>query len=61
MQNTQHATATQTSSLSVSNTTQILAALGLGLALVLFVGFAPMDVVHNAAHDARHAFAFPCH
>lgn len=31
-------------------------------ALVLFaVGFMPTDAVHNAAHDARHALAFPCH
>ncbi len=61
MQNTQPTTLTNTTGISVSNTTQIFAALGLGLALVLFVGFAPMDVIHNAAHDARHAFAFPCH
>jgi cobalt transporter subunit CbtB len=61
MQNTQSTTLTNTTGLSVSNTTQIFAALGLGLALALFVGFAPMDVIHNAAHDARHAFAFPCH
>ncbi len=61
MQNTQSTTLTNTTGISVSNTTQIFAALGLGLALVLFVGFAPMDVIHNAAHDARHAFAFPCH
>jgi len=31
-------------------------------ALVLFaVGFMPMDVAHNAAHDTRHTLAFPCH
>jgi cobalt transporter subunit CbtB len=33
----------------------------LGAFLVAGVGFAHLDVVHNAAHDARHAFAFPCH
>jgi len=32
----------------------------LGLALLYGVGFAPA-AVHNAAHDARHAAAFPCH
>ncbi|PPJ47268.1 cobalt transporter [Rhizobium sp. KAs_5_22] len=32
-----------------------------GLFVVGFVGFSPMEVVHNAAHDARHANAFPCH
>ena len=26
-----------------------------------FVGFAQMDVVHNAGHDYRHSMAFPCH
>lgn len=33
----------------------------LGALLVVGVGFAPLDVVHNAAHDGRHVFAFPCH
>ena len=31
-------------------------------AFVLFgVGFAGPSVLHNAAHDSRHSFAFPCH
>ncbi len=31
-------------------------------AFILFgVGLAQPDTLHNAAHDARHAFAFPCH
>lgn len=38
-----------------------LAAVLLGSALVLAVGFAPMQPVHNATHDTRHAAAFPCH
>lgn len=38
-----------------------LAALGLGLVLLFGVGFAGPSVIHNAAHDARHAIAFPCH
>ena len=25
------------------------------------VGFAPIPVLHNAAHDTRHSMAFPCH
>ena len=33
----------------------------LGLSLLLLVGFAPMQTVHNAAHDARHSISFPCH
>jgi cobalt transporter subunit CbtB len=37
-----------------------LAAL-LGLFIIGFAGFAPLSAVHNAAHDARHSLAFPCH
>lgn len=33
----------------------------LGVFLVFGVGFAHPDALHNAAHDARHAFSFPCH
>ena len=33
----------------------------LGSFLLLGIGFAHADTLHNAAHDARHAFAFPCH
>lgn len=36
-------------------------ALLLGAFFILGVGFAQPMVMHNAAHDARHAFAFPCH
>lgn len=32
-----------------------------GAALVYLSGFAQPDLVHNAAHDSRHAFATPCH
>jgi len=38
-----------------------LAAAFLGLFLLWGVGFAGPDVIHNAAHDTRHAAAFPCH
>jgi len=37
------------------------AILMVGTFLVLGVGFAHSDTVHNAAHDGRHSFAFPCH
>ena len=52
------------------NTTQILAAeraapavlaLLFGVFLVFSTGFAHPQTIHNAAHDSRHAFAFPCH
>ena len=33
----------------------------LGAILVYGVGFAGPMTIHTAAHDARHAFAFPCH
>ena len=36
-------------------------ALLFGAFLVIGVGFAHSDTVHNAAHDTRHSFAFPCH
>ncbi len=38
-----------------------LSAILLGAFLVLGIGFAHSDTIHNAAHDSRHAFAFPCH
>lgn len=38
-----------------------LTALLLGLFLVYGAGFAHTDLLHAAAHDGRHAFAFPCH
>jgi len=32
-----------------------------GLFLLYGAGFAQSAALHEAAHDARHAFAFPCH
>lgn len=32
-----------------------------GLFLLYGAGFAQSAALHDAAHDARHAFAFPCH
>ncbi|GAW85891.1 conserved hypothetical protein [Bathymodiolus platifrons methanotrophic gill symbiont] len=40
---------------------QLLAAAALGFVILFGVGFAPMDLAHNAAHDTRHSVAFPCH
>ena len=39
----------------------LAAALMLGLGLVWAAGFASASVVHDAAHDQRHAVGFPCH
>ena len=36
-------------------------ALLFGAFLIIGVGFAHSDTIHNAAHDSRHSFAFPCH
>lgn len=38
-----------------------LAAILLGAFILYGVGFAGADVLHNAAHDSRHAITFPCH
>ena len=38
-----------------------LLAILLGAFLIYGVGFAGSSVLHNAAHDTRHAFTFPCH
>jgi cobalt transporter subunit CbtB len=38
-----------------------LLTLTFGLLLLAGAGFAGSDVVHNAAHDTRHALGFPCH
>ena len=48
-----------TVAVSQSAVTQIFGAVILGMAMLFAVGF--MDVAHNAAHDTRHAIAFPCH
>jgi len=36
-------------------------ALLIGAFMIVGVGFAQSSTVHNATHDVRHAFAFPCH
>lgn len=32
-----------------------------GALLLLAAGFAQASVMHDGAHDTRHAIAFPCH
>ena len=39
----------------------VVVAVVLGVFILMGSGFLQADVLHNAAHDARHAFAFPCH
>jgi cobalt transporter subunit CbtB len=38
-----------------------LVACAIGLIVVFGVGFAGSATLHDAAHDTRHAFNFPCH
>ncbi len=47
--------------LSLKETQAILAAIALGLILVVATNFAPISAAHNAAHDTRHSLGFPCH
>jgi cobalt transporter subunit CbtB len=59
---TQSKTQTQSTS-ALTQSRRIVAATTLvfGLGLVFLTGFANSAAVHNAAHDTRHAMAFPCH
>lgn len=58
---------TQDSSFSIAGlsaqeraVTGIIAAL-LGMFMLYGVAFAHSDILHNAAHDTRHAITAPCH
>jgi cobalt transporter subunit CbtB len=46
---------------SQSRFMQLALAALLGVFVIGFLGFSPMEAVHNAAHDYRHSMAFPCH
>jgi len=50
-----------TAVLDASRIAPAILAILVGSFLVVGVGFAQSNTIHNAAHDARHAFAFPCH
>ncbi|MFZ3182634.1 MAG: CbtB-domain containing protein [Pseudomonas sp.] len=57
-----HTISANTLALSLSQ--RLILAIGsclLGAALIFLAGFAPVDALHNAAHDTRHSAAFPCH
>ncbi len=51
----------QTLAQATSRIAPALLALLFGAFLVLGTGFAGPTTIHNAAHDGRHALAFPCH
>ncbi|MEZ5648348.1 MAG: CbtB domain-containing protein [Alphaproteobacteria bacterium] len=42
-------------------TVSAVTALFIGITLIFLVGFAGPQVIHDAAHDGRHSFSFPCH
>ena len=61
---TTHSVALDTASLSATRAEALKAALSaavLGVGLVFLTGFAHTLVLHNGAHDTRHALSFPCH
>ncbi len=39
----------------------VVIAVMLGAGLIFGAGFAGSSVLHDAAHDSRHSFSFPCH
>lgn len=51
----------RTSAVDSNIIAQAVLAMALGLFIVGVVGFSHISAVHNAAHDVRHANAFPCH
>ncbi|MDG5499141.1 CbtB domain-containing protein [Marinobacter sp. BGYM27] len=55
---------TERASRSLSGASSLVqhgAALVFGVMILFAVGFLPMSFAHNAAHDTRHSFVFPCH
>jgi len=54
------ATRSQTFPRSDTLAAAVFAAL-LGAFVIWAVGFSPIDIAHNAAHDTRHSTGFPCH
>ncbi len=47
--------------LTASRAVPAFLALLFGAFLVFGTGLAHSSTLHNAAHDGRHAFSFPCH
>jgi cobalt transporter subunit CbtB len=38
-----------------------IAAILLGIVFIGVTGFAPIEAIHDAAHNTRHSISFPCH
>lgn len=54
-------TLVRTEATSTSTFGGIFAVFALGVVLLFAAGYAQATVLHDAAHDQRHAMAFPCH
>lgn len=54
-------TQARTGARTTSKTGTILAATLLGAIFIYVVGFAPVEALHNHAHDTRHSVTAPCH
>jgi len=54
-------TTTMTTTKTDTGVMPILFALVLGLGLIATTGLLQASVLHDAAHDVRHATGFPCH
>lgn len=61
MQQTMPSTRSEAASGLSSRVAAATVAALLGAFLIIGVGFANSDILHNAAHDSRHTLAFPCH
>lgn len=51
----------QAGAVPMSTMAGVVLAVLFGVFLVLGTGLAGSEVLHNAAHDARHGIVFPCH
>ena len=56
-------TQTQTQAIVEQTSSKLpaMVALIFGAFIVLGAGFAQSSTIHDAAHDVRHSFSFPCH
>jgi cobalt transporter subunit CbtB len=45
----------------IARVSSALAAIALASIVLFGTAFAGPESLHNAAHDVRHSFAFPCH
>jgi cobalt transporter subunit CbtB len=61
MSNTTEATASGGERVGVERLVSVVVAFMIGTFLILGVGFVGLAKANNAAHDNRHAFAFPNH